>query len=115
MVGTQESVTAVPVVSVKLKSTESEVLTYAIPDTCSTGLFILDDIATTLGSKGVNTNFFVKTSFFVILLYSNKDFVALVSFSSCLFSAKNRFSFKVNACLFQCICFVIDRCQTHQL
>ena len=109
MVGTQESVTAVPVVPDKLKSTESEVLTYAMLDTCSTGLFIFDDIATILGSKGVNTKFFVKTSFFVILLFLNKDFVALVSFSSCLFSAKNRFSFKVNACLFQCICFVIER------
>ena len=57
-VGTQESVTAVPV---KLKSTESEVLTYAMLDTCGTGLFILDGIATTLGSKGVNTQLMVKT------------------------------------------------------
>lgn len=30
-------------------------------DTCITGLFILDDIATTLGSKGVNTQLMVKT------------------------------------------------------
>ena len=108
-VDTQESVTAVPVVPVKLKST------YAMFDTCSTSLFILDDIPTTLGSKAVNTKFFVKTSFLVILLFLNKDFVALVSFSSCLFSAKNRFSFKVNAHLLQCMCFVVDRCRTHQL
>ena len=87
-VGTQESVTAVPVVPDKLKSTESEVLTYAMLETWSTGLFILDDIATTLGSKGVNTKFVVKTSFFVILLFLNKDFVPLVSFSSFVFCQK---------------------------
>ena len=68
-VGTQESVTTVPIVPDKLKSTESKVLTYAMLDICSNGLFILDDIAATLGSKGVNTKFVVKTSFFVILLF----------------------------------------------
>ena len=56
-----------------------------------------------------------KNVFFVILLFSNKDFVALVSSRSCFFSAKNRFSFKVNVRLFPCMCFVIDRCRTHQL
>ncbi|CAH3013608.1 unnamed protein product [Porites evermanni] len=60
-VGTGESVTAVPVVPVRLKSAESEVLTYAMLDTCSTGSFVIDDIATTLGVKGVNTQLMVKT------------------------------------------------------
>ena len=60
-VGTQESVTTVPVVPVKLKSTESKVLIYTMLDTCSTGLFTLDDIAIILGSKGVNTQLMVKT------------------------------------------------------
>ena len=60
-VGTEESVTAVPVVPVRLKSAESEVLTYAMPDTCSTGSFVIDDMATTLGVKGVDTQLMVKT------------------------------------------------------
>ena len=30
-------------------------------DTCSTGSFVIDDIATTLGVKGVNTQFMLKT------------------------------------------------------
>jgi len=59
--GTGESFTAVPVVPVRLKSAESEVLTYAMLDTCSTVSFILDDIAAILKVKGVNTQLMVKT------------------------------------------------------
>ena len=58
--GTEESVAAVPVVPVRLKSAESEVLTYAMLDSCSTGSFILDDIAAILKVKGVNTQLMVK-------------------------------------------------------
>ena len=43
-VGTEGSVTAVPVVPDRLKSAESEVLTNAMYDTCSTVSFLLDDI-----------------------------------------------------------------------
>ena len=60
-VGTKESVTAVPVVPFRLKSAERKVLTYAMLDTCSTGSFVLDEIATTLGLTGVNTQLMVKT------------------------------------------------------
>ena len=61
VVGTKDSVAAVPVVPVRLKSAESEVLTYAMLDTCSTGSIVTDDIATTLGVNGVNTQLMVKT------------------------------------------------------
>ena len=47
--GTKESVAAVPVV-----------LTYATLDTCSTGSFILDDIAAILKVKDMNTQLMVK-------------------------------------------------------
>ena len=60
-VGTKESVTAVPVVPFRLKSAERKVLTYAMLETCSTGSFVLDEIATTLGLTGVNTQLMVKT------------------------------------------------------
>ena len=60
-VGTKESVTAFSVVPVRLKSAEREVLTYAMLDTCSTGSFVLEEIATTLGLKGVNTQLMVQT------------------------------------------------------
>ena len=60
-VGTKEPVTAVPVVPFRLKSAERKVLTYAMLDTCSTGSFVLDEIATTLGLTGVNTQLMVKT------------------------------------------------------
>ena len=43
-VGTEGSVTAVPVVPDRLKSAESEVLTNAMHDTCGTVSFLLDDI-----------------------------------------------------------------------
>ena len=49
------SVSVVPIVPVRLKSADSEVLTYAMLDTCSTDTFILEDIAANLGVKGSDT------------------------------------------------------------
>lgn len=60
-VGAPTSVSAVPIVHVRLRSAESEVLTYAILDTCSTGSFVLEDIAASLDINGTDTQLMVKT------------------------------------------------------
>ena len=59
--GAENSVSAVPIVPVRLRYAESEVLTYAMLDTCSTGSFVLEDIAVSLGVKGSHTQLMVKT------------------------------------------------------
>ena len=61
VVATGTALTAVPVVPVKLKAAESEVFTYAMLDNCSSGTFILEDVATTLGVEGANIKLVVKT------------------------------------------------------
>ena len=55
------SVPAVPIIPVRLRSLEGEVLTYAMLDACSTGLFVLEDIVSGLGVKGADTQLMVKT------------------------------------------------------
>ena len=52
---------AFPVVPLRLRSAENEVLPYAMLDTCCTCSFVLDDIAATLGVKGLNTQLMAKT------------------------------------------------------
>lgn len=59
--GIDKTVSAVPIVPVRLRSAESEVITYAMLDTCSTGSFVLKDIAASLGVKGADTRLMVKT------------------------------------------------------
>jgi len=59
--GPEESVSAVPIVPVRLRSAEREVLTYALLDACSTGSFVLEDIISSLGVKGTDTQLMVKT------------------------------------------------------
>ncbi|PFX13125.1 hypothetical protein AWC38_SpisGene22820 [Stylophora pistillata] len=59
--GTEKSVSAVPIVPVRLRSAESEVVTYAMLDACSTSSFILQDIVPSLGVKGTDTQLMVKT------------------------------------------------------
>ena len=61
VVATGTALTAVPVVPVKLKAAESEVLTYTMLDSCSSGTFIHEDVATTLGVEGAETKLVVKT------------------------------------------------------
>ncbi|XP_074606450.1 uncharacterized protein LOC141859501 [Acropora palmata] len=61
VVATGTALTAVPVVLVKLKAAESEVVTYAMLDNCSSGTFIHEDVATTLGVEGADTKLMVKT------------------------------------------------------
>ena len=58
---TGTALTAVPVVPVKLEAAESEVITYAMLDTCSSCIFIHEDVATTLGVEGADTKLMVKT------------------------------------------------------
>jgi len=55
------NVSAVPIVPVRLRSAGSEVLTYAILDACSTSSLVLEDIASSLGVKGTDTQLMVKT------------------------------------------------------
>ena len=59
--GTVTALTAEPIVPVKLKAAESEVFTYAMLDSCSSGTFIYEDVATTLGVEGADTKLVVKT------------------------------------------------------
>ena len=59
--GTEKSISAVPIVPVLLRSAESEVLTYAMLDACSTGSFVLEDIVSSLGVEGTDTQLVVKT------------------------------------------------------
>ena len=53
------SVPAVPIVPVRLRSAEGEVLTYAMLDACSAGSFVLEDIVSGLGVKGADTQLMV--------------------------------------------------------
>lgn len=48
-----------PIVPVRLRSVEGEVLTCAMLDACSTGSFVLEDIV--LGVKGADTQLMVNT------------------------------------------------------
>jgi len=59
--GAEKSVSTVPIVPVRLRSAESEVLTYATLDACSTGSFVLEDIVSSLDVKGTDTQLMVKT------------------------------------------------------
>ncbi|XP_068676501.1 uncharacterized protein [Montipora foliosa] len=61
VVATGTALTSVPVVPVKLKAGESEVFTYAMLDSCSTGTFIHENVVTTLGVEGADTKLVVKT------------------------------------------------------
>lgn len=54
-VGTEESVSAHPIVLVRLKSEGREVLTYAMLNACSTRLFVLSDITAMLKVNGMET------------------------------------------------------------
>ena len=60
-VGTGNPITALPIVPVRLKAAGKEVLTYAMLDSCSTGTFLLEDIAASLDAKGTDTKLMVKT------------------------------------------------------
>lgn len=55
VVGTGTAITAIHIIPIKLKAAESKVLTYAMLDTCSTGTFILEDVASSLGLRGDDT------------------------------------------------------------
>ena len=57
-VGTGNPTTALPIVPVRLKAAKKEVLTYAMLDSCSTGTFLLEDIAACLDA---DTKLMVKT------------------------------------------------------
>ena len=59
--GVVKPVSAVAIVTVRLRSAESEVVTYAMLDTCSIGSFIFRDIAASLGVKSADTQLMVKT------------------------------------------------------
>lgn len=59
--GTEESVSAHPIVLVRLKSEGREVLTYAMLNACSTRLFVLSDITAMLKVNGMETQLMVKT------------------------------------------------------
>ena len=59
--GAGKSVYAVPIVPVVLRSADSEVLTYAMLDACSTGSFVLEDIVSSLGVEVTDTQLVVKT------------------------------------------------------
>ena len=61
VVGTGNPVTALPIVPVRLKAAAKEVLTYAMLDSCSTGTFLLEDIAACLDAKDTDTKLIVKT------------------------------------------------------
>ena len=61
VVGTGNPATAVPIVPVRLKTAGTEVLTYAMLDSCSTGTFVLEDVAACLGVKGADTKLIVRT------------------------------------------------------
>ena len=56
-----KSVSSVPIIPVRLRSAEGEVLTFAMHDACSTGSFVLEDIVSSLGVKGADTQLMVKT------------------------------------------------------
>ena len=58
--GTENSVSAVPIVPVMLRSAESEVPTYAMLNACSTGSFVIEDIVSSLGIEGTDTQLVVK-------------------------------------------------------
>ena len=59
--GTGNPVIAVPIVPVRLKDAGIEVLTYAMLDSCSTGTFVLEDVAACLDVKGADTKLMVRT------------------------------------------------------
>ena len=60
-IGTEESVSAHPIVLVRLKSEGTEVLTYAMLNACSTRLFVLSDITAMPKVNGMETPQMVKT------------------------------------------------------
>ena len=57
----QRNVSFVPIVPVRLRSAESEVVTYTMLDPCSTSSFVRQDIVSSLGVKGTDTQLMVKT------------------------------------------------------
>lgn len=61
---TEEAVCSVvvPIVLVRLKTAGTEVLTYARLDSCSTGTFVLEDVAACLDVKGAETKLMVRTA-----------------------------------------------------
>ena len=59
--GIDKTVSAVPIVPVRLRFAGSEVVTYAMLDNCSTGSFVLKELAASLGVKGIDTQLMVKT------------------------------------------------------
>ena len=61
VVGTGNPVTAVPIVPVRLKAAGTEMLTYAMLDSCSTATFVLEDVAACLDVKGADTKLMVRT------------------------------------------------------
>ena len=61
VVGAGNAVTAVPIVPVELKAAGTEVLTYAMLDSCSTGIFVLEDVAACLDVKGADTKLMMRT------------------------------------------------------
>ena len=52
---------SVPIVPVRLRSAVGEVLTCTMLDACGTGSFVLEDIVSSLGVKGADTQLMVKT------------------------------------------------------
>ena len=61
VVGAGNPVTALPIVPVTLKAAGTEVLTYAVLDSCSTGIFVLEDVAACLDVEGADTRLMMKT------------------------------------------------------
>ena len=60
-VNRKHSVAAVPIVPVKLTIADRAIVTYAMLDNCSSGTFISEDVAVSLGAKGTSTKVLVKT------------------------------------------------------
>ena len=58
---TQDFVGSLPIVPVILRSSEAELITYAMLDNCSTGTFILEEFQHKLKVDGINSQVLVKT------------------------------------------------------
>jgi hypothetical protein len=58
---TQDFVGSLPIVPVIQRSSEAELITYAMLDNCSTGTFILEEFQHKLKVDGINSQVLVKT------------------------------------------------------
>lgn len=55
------SIESMPIVPVKLRSNEKEIITYAMLDSCSTGTFISEDAMERLEAKGADAKVMIRT------------------------------------------------------